>query len=226
MPTFSFHCDRGVPGTSSVPMLAALGAACLGFEVTYGRTDPSGPPAASDDMMPDFLAGVDVVRQPPGRAPAGPSAPHDRRASEGYGDPRVLRVVDAPLPGPGVERGNDRGTVDCLVAGSTALSLLGRDPAPIRLAYDAISRNGMRRSWDAASSSWRLDVPALTTAELASLLRGAPMPRPMAIAGELARAILCSAPAPHVPSPTYAWPAASRRAVQARVRALPAPTAR
>ena len=207
-------------------MLAALGAASLGFDVTYGRIHPSGPAAAPDDMMPDFLAGVDVVRQPTGDAPAGPSAPRDRCAAEGSTDPRDLRVLDVPLLRPSSARGNAKGDMNCLVAGSLVLSLLSGDHASIRVAYDAIGMNGMHRAWDAAASCWRLEFPALTQAELASLLRGAPMPRPMAVADGLARAILCPDQAKHSPSPTYSWPAAARRAGLARGRYLPTTTAR
>ena len=226
MPTFKFHCDRDVPGTSCVPMLAALGAASLGFEVTYGKTDPGPPTSGSPNMMPDFLAGVDIARRPPDGASELPPAFRKRCASEGFSDPHVLRVLDIPLSRSGAGPGSDGGTVDCLVAGPLALKLRSSDPAPIRLVYDAIGRNGMRRSWDTVSSSWRLDVPTLTRAEIASLLRGAPMPRPIAIAGELARGILFSVPASHLPSPTYSWPSASRRAVQVRGRHLPVATAR
>lgn len=226
MPTFKFHCDRGVPGTSCMPMLAALGAASLGFEVSYARIAHRRPPGVPDNMMPDFLTGVDVVRHACEGIVPNPSAKRDLCVAEGFDDPHVVRILDAPLALPGTRREDGVGAIDCLVAGSLALAPLSRDPAPIRLACDAIGRNGMRRSWDTASSSWRLEVPALTPAELASLLRGAPMPRPMAMAGELARSILCFARVPQVPSSRYAWPAASRRPPKARNGHLPASTFR
>ncbi|MBB3937851.1 hypothetical protein [Aureimonas phyllosphaerae] len=144
---------------------------------------------------------------------------------KGLEEGRVLRILDVPLAawdglrGAGVD-------VDCLVAGSLLLSRLERDPAPIRISCDAIGRNGPRRTWDIASSSWRVDVPALTKAETASLLRGVPMPRPLATAGELARMILGSAGMRHPGAPAHAWPMALRRPAQARNRPMAAHAAR
>lgn len=218
LPTVMFHRDRAAPGTSCAPILAALSAATPGFDVTFGRTDPDVPPPSPVNMMPDFPPGVDVLRHGPDGVPSGPSAECARRPAEGSTDPHVLRILDVPLPGPRVAWGAGVATVDCLVAESMPLSHRRGAPAPIRITYNAIGRNGLHCSWDDVSSCWRINVPALTDAEIASTSRGTPLPRPRAVADVFARVLLGSVEERRAQPSAHACPMAARRPAEVRNR--------
>lgn len=201
-------------------MLASIGVASQGFDVTYVRCEPD--QSSTPRMMPEYLEGVDVVLASIGnRSGSGPPA---ARPSGGLPDwlkpdSESFVIFDMPLPSASASGGS---VDDDLISFVTrSVDLRNRRAPPGRrllyCGYDGLGRGDTRRSWDNALNGLRLDLPALSAAEIQSLLNGAPLVRTRAVAHELGAELIEATARDDAASP-FAWPSASFSHRDRRVR--------